>query len=227
MIKKCKKFVSYTRVSTIEQGISGLGLDAQREAINEAVEKLGGTIEAEFIEVASGKNNKRPILAEAIKKSIELGCGLVVAKLDRLGRNAAYLFAIRDNVKYLHIADKPNMTTLEYGIYATMAQDEAERISQRTKAALAIKKASGYKFGKPENLTDKSRQRSIEVRKGKAMQQDYNLVAKAIIEENLNLSLAKLAEKLNKYNLKTAKGKQFTACTVQKIMKMYGLKKGV
>lgn len=212
------------RVSTIEQGISGLGLDAQRQAIREAVEKVGGNIEIEFTEVASGKNNKRPILADAIKKSIEGGYGLVVAKLDRLGRNAGYLFQIRDNVRLL-VADKPNISTLEFGIYATMAQDEGERISQRTKAALAIKKAQGYKFGKPENLTDKSRQKSIEVRKEKAMTQDYNLVAKAIIEENLNLSLAKLAEKLNKYNLKTAKGKQFTPCTVQKIMKMYGIKK--
>ena len=226
MKKKCKKVVSYVRVSTIEQGISGLGLDAQRQAIQEAVKRMDLVVEVEFTEIASGKDNTRKELAKAIEYCKANNTGLIVAKLDRLGRNASYLFAIRDKVKSLYIADKPNMTTLEYGFYATMAQDEGERISQRTKAALAAKRESGYVFkGHPENLSVEGRQKSIQVRKEKAMNQDYNLIAKTIIKDSLGLTLAEIAKKLNDATLRTAKGKEYTTSTIQKLLKLYGLKR--
>ena len=119
----------------------------------------------------------------------------------------------------------PGFDTLQFGIYATIAQHERELISTRTKDALHIKKLQGYKLGTPGNLTQKSRDKSIQVRKEKAMNQDYNLIAKEIIKDSLDLSLQKIADKLNRYHIKTAKGKQFTACTVSNLIKLYDLKK--
>ena len=142
---KAKKYVAYYRVSTKEQGISGLGLNDQKFAVKTAIGKKN--IAKEFIEIESGKKRNRPQLEAAILHCQENGTGMVVAKLDRLGRNAGHLFQIRENIKDLYICDKPNMGTLEFGIFAALAQEEAETISRRTKAALAVKKRQGINLG--------------------------------------------------------------------------------
>jgi DNA invertase Pin-like site-specific DNA recombinase len=144
------KFVSYLRVSTVRQGRSGLGLEAQREAVRAFVETRGGKIIApEFVETESGKRNDRPQLQAALGRCKATGATLVVAKLDRLSRNAAFLLALRDSGVPFIAADMPEANTLTIGILAVVAQAEREAISARTKAALAAAKARGIKLGNP------------------------------------------------------------------------------
>jgi DNA invertase Pin-like site-specific DNA recombinase len=144
------KFVSYLRVSTARQGRSGLGLEAQREAVRAFVEsRAGRIISPEFVETESGKRNDRPQLQAALGRCKATGATLVVAKLDRLSRNAAFLLTLRDSGVPFVAADMPEANTLTIGILAVVAQAEREAISARTKAALAAAKARGVKLGNP------------------------------------------------------------------------------
>ncbi len=144
------RFVSYLRVSTARQGRSGLGLEAQREAVRAYVEGRAGTIiSPEFLETESGKRNDRPQLQAALARCRATGATLVVAKLDRLSRNAAFLLTLRDSGVPFVAADMPEANTLTIGILAVVAQAEREAISARTKAALAAAKARGVKLGNP------------------------------------------------------------------------------
>src|SRR5690348_16777797 len=142
------KFVSYLRVSTARQGKSGLGLEAQREAVRQFVTSRAGHIIApEFVEVESGKRNDRPELVKALKRCRLTGAKLIVAKLDRLSRNAAFLMTLRDSGADFVAADLPEANTMTVGIMAVVAQHERETISHRTKAALAAAKSRGKELG--------------------------------------------------------------------------------
>jgi DNA invertase Pin-like site-specific DNA recombinase len=142
------KYVAYLRVSTDRQGRSGLGLEAQREAVQRFVRDRGGTITTpEFVEVESGKRNDRPQLAKALKQCRLTGAILVVAKLDRLSRNAAFLLTLRDSGVEFVAADLPEANTMTVGVMAVVAQHEREAISARTKAALVAARARGTVLG--------------------------------------------------------------------------------
>src|SRR5688572_20704691 len=140
-----KIYTAYYRVSTSEQGQSGLGLAAQRQAVERFV-NCSDCIVAEYVEVESGKKDMRPQLAAAIAKAKATGSTLIISKLDRLSRNAAFIFTLRDSGVDFIAADMPEANTLTIGIFAVMAQHEREAISSRTKAALAAKKAQGHKL---------------------------------------------------------------------------------
>jgi DNA invertase Pin-like site-specific DNA recombinase len=145
------QYVAYCRVSTREQGDSGLGLAGQLDACRRFVEgRNGEIILPPFKEVESGKKNRRPELAKAIKKCRTTGATLLISRLDRLSRNAAFLMTLKDSGVDLAVADMPDSNTLMFTIMAGVAQYEAELISSRTKAALAAKKAQGFKLG-PRN----------------------------------------------------------------------------
>lgn len=137
------KYVAYFRVSTSKQGQSGLGLEAQQEA----VQQYADSIIHSFTEIESGKNDSRIQLAAAIELCRTSGASLLIAKLDRLSRDAAFLMTIRKSGVDIVAADMPNASTLEFGIKAIFAQHEREEISKRTKAALAAAKARGVKLG--------------------------------------------------------------------------------
>jgi DNA invertase Pin-like site-specific DNA recombinase len=136
-----KKYVAYYRVSTAKQGHSGLGLEAQRTAVSTFVGNA--TILREYVEVESGKVNERPHLVAAIDYAKGKGATLVIAKLDRLSRNAGFIFALKDSGVDFQCADMPEANTLTIGIFATLAQHERELISSRTRAALQAKKKQG------------------------------------------------------------------------------------
>src|SRR6056297_2790124 len=143
------KLVAYERVSTARQGKSGLGLEAQRKAIDDYANSKGGAILARFTEVESGRKNDRPELEKALQLARITGATLVIAKLDRLSRNAAFLLTLRDAGVSFVACDMPEANDLTVGIMALVAQQEREAISRRTKEALAAAKARGVKLGNP------------------------------------------------------------------------------
>lgn len=153
-----RRSVDYYRVSTRAQGDSGLGLEAQRAAVAGFVK---GVIMAEFTEVESGKNNQRVQLATVIDRSKKEGAVLMIAKLDRLSRNASFIFTLRDSGVNFQCVDIPDANTVIVGIFPTLAQHERELISQRTKAALAAKRNQGIELDKPENLTPEAQLKGI------------------------------------------------------------------
>lgn len=134
------KAVAYYRVSTTAQGRSGLGLEAQRAAVTDLRRARDLTLLAEFTEVESGKRNDRPVLTEALHHARLTNAVLVIAKLDRLSRNAAFLLTLRDSGVRFLAADVPDANDLTIGVLAVIAQAEREAISRRTREALtAIK----------------------------------------------------------------------------------------
>jgi DNA invertase Pin-like site-specific DNA recombinase len=148
MTQNSGKFVCYYRVSTGKQGRSGLGLDAQRKAVVDYLNGGNWKIIGEFTEVESGKReDNRPKLAAAFKACRVHRATLVIAKLDRLSRDAHFLLGLQKAGVEFVCVDDPHMTPLTLGIRAVVAQHERELISVRTKAALAAAKASGKKLG--------------------------------------------------------------------------------
>ena len=131
-----RRFISYLRVSTDKQGRSGLGLEAQREAVARYLN--GDKLVAEFTEIESGKRDDRPELAKALAACKLYGAKLVIAKLDRLARNVAFIANLMNSgVEFLAV-DFPQANRLTIHILAAVAEHEREMISQRTKAALAV-----------------------------------------------------------------------------------------
>ncbi|HEV7462864.1 MAG TPA: recombinase family protein [Methyloceanibacter sp.] len=149
MTKKPTAFVAYLRVSTVRQGESGLGLEAQRAAVEAFARHHGGGIVACFVEVETGKRSDRPELAKALEAARKAKATLLIAKLDRLARNVAFIANLMDaGVEFL-ACDQPFASRLTLHILAAVAEDEARRISERTKAALQAAKARGRKLGSP------------------------------------------------------------------------------
>jgi DNA invertase Pin-like site-specific DNA recombinase len=144
-----KSFVLYRRVSTTRQGQSGLGLESQDETVRRYVQGQNGTVVGEFVEVESGKktDTERPQLANALLECRRRKATLVVAKLDRLSRNAEFLLRLQNgNVDFV-CCDCPNVDRFTVGILALVAQRERELISERTKSALAQAKKRGVQLG--------------------------------------------------------------------------------
>ncbi len=149
MSQPVPKFVAYERVSTARQGRSGLGLEAQRKAIDDFAASRAADVIDRFTEVESGAKDARPELTKALHLAKLTGATLVIAKLDRLSRNAIFLLTLRDSgVRFLAV-DLPEANDLTVGIMALVAQQEREAISRRTKEALAAAKARGVKLGNP------------------------------------------------------------------------------
>jgi DNA invertase Pin-like site-specific DNA recombinase len=150
------RFVSYLRVSTDGQGRSGLGLEAQRQAVAAYVAQAGGEVVAEFREVESGKRADRPQLATALAACRTRRAVLVIAKLDRLARNARFLLSVVEGSGEAGVVfcDLPTVPAGPVGKFlvtqmAAVAELEAGLISQRTRAALAVAKARGVRLGNP------------------------------------------------------------------------------
>lgn len=157
--------VAYYRVSTKAQGQSGLGLEAQRHAIEAHVKTTASTLGSEYTEIESGKVNTRPQLAAALAECRVSNRILVIAKLDRLARNVAFLSALMEGDVEFRALDLPGASKFHLHIMAAVAEQEAKAISDRTKAALQAAKARGVTLGRPANLTDVSRRRALESRR--------------------------------------------------------------
>ncbi len=210
------KFVGYLRVSTARQGRSGLGLDAQREALRSYLASTGGRLLAEFVEVESGKRSDRPELQRAIRRAKASGARLLIAKLDRLSRNAAFLLQLRDSGVRFVAADLPTADETVVGIMAVIAQREREMIAQRTREALAVARKrlakEGRRLGNPngaEALRRAAKGNSAAVARltananGRA---ETFRDAFADIDPAGGLSLRALAEELNRREIEAPRG---------------------
>jgi len=212
------KYIAYYRVSTDKQGESGLGLEAQKSSVINFISEDDILIN-EYREVESGKNNERIQLLEALSECKRVDATLLIAKLDRLSRNAAFIFTLKDSGVKFKCVDMPEANSVTIGIMAVLAQDERERISHRTKVALAALKAKGVKLGKPENLTDEARRRSIEARKKKANSNEHNTKATSLIKalRSNGASFRDIAQELNDSGFKTSRDSYFSAMTVKRL----------
>lgn len=212
------KYIGYYRVSTKRQGNSGLGLEAQKSAVMNFL-KNDDVLLKSYTDIESGKSNNRPNLLKAIEHSKNENATLLIAKLDRLSRNASFIFMLRDTNVSFKAVDIPEANSVTIGIMAVLAQDERERISQRTKSALTELKRNGVKLGKPENLTDYSRERSLIIRKQNAVNNKNNRLATALIVSmrNEDISFSKIADKLNKSGFKTRRNNNFSSMTVKRL----------
>lgn len=209
------KYISYYRVSTEKQGLSGLGLEAQRQAVLNYIKPEN--IFKEFTEIESGRKKHRPVLIEALQLCKETNGTLVIAKLDRLARNVAFVSTLLESgVKFL-CCDMPTANELTIHIYSAIAQDEAKRISERTKSALAIKKAQGYKLGNPQNLSIEARIKGANTMKLKSIENENNQRAKAFLI-HLKGTLNEKANELNNNGFRTSKNKLFTPMQVKRLI---------
>lgn len=140
-------FVSYLRVSTTKQGYAGLGIEAQRSAVEAYLKSVGGELLAEFVEVESGSKKDRPVLVQSIALARKQGATLLIAKLDRLARNVAFISSLMEGGVEFVAADAPYANKLMLHILSAFAEYEREQISQRTKDALRAAKARGVQLG--------------------------------------------------------------------------------
>lgn len=210
------KYVAYYRVSTKAQGDSGLGLLAQRSAVAGYVK---GEIIGEYTEVESGKKNERGQLAMAIQRAKQEGALLVIAKLDRLSRNASFIFTLRDSGVRFECVDMPDANTLTIGILATLAQHERELISSRTRAALAVKKSQGALLGTPKNLTEAAKRQGTEATRRNAQTHPANrrALSVALLLKQVGKNYTQIAQHLNQTGFQTARGCAFQATQVRRL----------
>jgi DNA invertase Pin-like site-specific DNA recombinase len=216
------KFVAYYRVSTQRQGRSGLGLDAQRSAVRNYLNGGDWTLVSEFTEIESGKINERPELEKALAACRIHGATLVIAKLDRLSRDAHFLIGLSKGGVEFTATDMPNANRLTVGIMALVAQQEREAISARTKAALAVAKARGKKLGCPKNLTNRSfgalSSAKIRIQAARDHANDLAPILRSA-EENGCRSARALAEYLNKLGVQTRRGNKWSATQILRLKK--------
>jgi DNA invertase Pin-like site-specific DNA recombinase len=224
MVPSKPKFVTYYRVSTQQQGHSGLGIEAQKAAVKEYLNAHGGVALASFTEIESGKINTRPQLEAALLRCRQAHATLLVAKLDRLSRNAAFLSNLRDSGVKFQALDIPEANTLTLGVMAVLAQYEREIISARTRAALAARRARGLPLGTPRDMSAHAARASAMARvmNGDKARARAALVAPAIKAARVAgcSSLRQVAEHLDDLGITTPRGKSWTATAVANAEKL-------
>ncbi|NNM72417.1 recombinase family protein [Enterovirga aerilata] len=221
------KFVAYYRVSTARQGASGLGLDAQKEAVRNYLNGGSWQLVDEVVEIESGKRSDRPKLQEAIRLCRLHKATLIIAKLDRLARNVAFVSNLMESGVEFTAVDFPQANRLTVHILAAVAEHEAKAISDRTRAALAAAKARGRQLGGDRgNLASVSatgRENSIIARQAKAAHRAADLRdTLADIKANGTTSLRQMAVELNKRGIPTARGGEWSAVQVQRVIDRLG-----
>jgi DNA invertase Pin-like site-specific DNA recombinase len=214
-------YVAYLRVSTDKQGRSGLGLDAQQATID-ALLRLGDTLlQPPYVEVESGRRADRPQLAAAVERCRRTGATLLVAKLDRLSRNAAFLLNLRDAGVEFVACDMPSANRLTIGIMALVAEEEARMISARTKAALQAAKARGATLGgdrgyRPASAPDTAL--AAEARRKAADHAAHRVLPVIETLKAEGLSLHGIAAEMGRRGIATPRGGAWTATAVRRAL---------
>lgn len=230
------KYIAYYRVSTKQQGNSGLGLSAQKQMINNFIKDDSEVIH-EFTEVESGTNCNRPVLNGAIERCKETGATLLIAKLDRLSRNSVFILTLKESGVKFVAADMPDANSMTIGILAILAEDEAKKISERTQLALneiKTKLANGKRhvsksgnviksLGNPDNLSHKDRLKGAETMARKAKENPDNRKAGAFIISLISSgeSFYSVTKRLNEHGFKTPRGNKFTQVQTKRLYNRY------
>jgi DNA invertase Pin-like site-specific DNA recombinase len=224
------KLIAYYRVSTEKQGQSGLGLESQRGVVQDFARANGHGIAASFTEIESGKRADRPELAKAIAQARRSKATLVIAKLDRLARNVAFVSALMEAGVDFVAVDNPNANRLTVHILAAVAEDEARRISERTKAALGAAKARGQLLGsaRPDHWKGredarlaglvKAREQASISKRAKAIEAVADLLPEIRTRRTAGESLATIATALNTAGNRTTRGNEWTAMGVKLVL---------
>jgi DNA invertase Pin-like site-specific DNA recombinase len=218
-IAEMSKMVAYLRVSTGEQGKSGLGLEAQRAAIEAFTLANGIEIATELIEVETGKGavplDRRPQLKAALAKAKALRCPVVVSKLDRLSRDVAFISGLMSQKVNFVVAEfGPDVDPFMLHIYAAVAEKERALISQRTKAALAAVKARGVTLGNPNLAEAREKAHAIAGPRADA----FAATVLPILAELGDMSATAKAKALNERGVKTARGAEWTSMQVLRVL---------
>ncbi|MEZ7195565.1 recombinase family protein [Pseudodesulfovibrio karagichevae] len=215
-------FISYLRVSTQKQGRSGLGIEAQREAVNNYLNGGNWELLGEFVEVESGKKDDRKELAKALERCKLTGATLVIAKLDRLSRDAHFLLGLEKSRVSFVCVDMPDANNFTVGIMALVAQQEREMISKRTREALAAAKARGVKLGCPNgaaHLRHYGNELGVRAIKENADARAESLRATVEdIQRNGVVSFTGIAKELNSQKIKTARGGKWHPSSVKRLL---------
>ncbi|MFI5409077.1 recombinase family protein [Kaistia sp. UC242_56] len=220
----CRHYVAYFRVSTAKQGKSGLGLEAQEAAVAAFVGGKGADAKllASYTEVESGKRDDRPELAKAMEHARLTGATLLIAKLDRLSRDAHFLLGLQKAGVEFTACDMPHADKFTVGIMAMVAQKEREAISQRTKEALAAAKARGVKLGNPNGASHLrglgNDAAAAALRQGAQARADGLAGTIAALRERGVTSANGLAKALNEAHIATPRGGRWTARSVLNVM---------
>lgn len=213
-----QRYIIYKRVSTVDQGKSGLGLEAQSRDIAIYLDTYSPEpfeVVGEYVDVQSGKNDERPELIKAIDQAKRDKATLLVAKLDRLSRKVSFISHLMDDPKLaLRVASMPFADKFQLHIYAALAEQEREFISQRTKAALRQAKERGQKLG---GLRDKTMKRNIVIQE-QAQKRASNLESIVVPLRDRGDSLRDIASALNKAGIKTARGAEWQAPQVKRVL---------
>jgi len=218
-----KQAIAYIRVSTQKQGRSGLGIEAQRGSIARFTEAEGYTIVDEIVEVETGKGadalDRRPHLAAALNVAKRAKCPVIVAKLDRLSRDVAFISGLMaQRVPFIVAELGANADPFMLHLYAALAEKERSLISQRTRAALAAKKAAGARLGNPTNLSEASILGAV----ANAAQADRHAANIAPIVREIQATgdktLREIADALNARGIRTARGGNWYASTVRNLL---------
>ena len=216
------KWISYLRVSTDRQGKSGLGIEAQRSAVADFLNGGNWSLVKEFVEVESGKRSDRPMLAEAIKACRVYGAKLVIAKLDRLSRDAHFLLGLEKAGVDFVATDMPNANRLTVGIMAMVAEEERRMISKRTKDALAAAKRRGKKLGGDRGVVPSKKVRAMAL---EALRTRADAKAAGIWLQSLQSYrrpgkrlLRAIAEGLNEQGIPTARGGRWSSVQVMRML---------
>ena len=211
------KYVSYLRVSTKLQGESGLGLEAQRLAVETWLNGGSWRLVEEVVEVESGKSHRnRPGLTRALDACRRYGAKLIISRLDRLSRDPVFLLSLRDAGIDFTAVDMPNANRMTVGVMALVAEQEREAISARTKAALTAAKARGVKLGNPKGT--KVKYADIGSARGSATNaanaRDFAERLRPVLDELEGLSARAAAAELDRRGYATARGGKWAARSV-------------
>jgi DNA invertase Pin-like site-specific DNA recombinase len=225
-VPNTKRFISYVRVSTTRQGISGLGLEAQREAVTHYLNGEHGSVIQEILEIESGKWNDRPAIAEALRLCRLHRATLIIAKLDRLARSVHFISTLMESGVEFIAVDFPQANRLTVHILAAVAEHEATMISDRTKAALAAARARGVTMG---GLRGDAARMKLIGGKGSIASAFVRRKAAAIRNEDLlpvisdirvagATTPAQIADALNERGIAAARGGRWGAVQVRRIL---------
>lgn len=219
-------FISYLRVSTQQQGRSGLGIEAQRESVASYLNGGDWELLGEYVEVESGKKSDRPRLEEALDRCKLTGATLVIAKLDRLSRDAHFLLGLQKSGVEFVCADMPDANNFTVGIMALVAQQEREMISKRTKEALASAKARGVKLGCPKGAAHLRKYGNEHgVRAIKANTDDRAESLRSTVDDIRQAgttSFSGIAKELNSQKIRTPRGGKWHPSSVKRLLERLG-----